>query len=262
MVGAVLLGLVALVAIVGPIATPYGPSEAFDGAQLPSSSHWLGTDSQGYDLATRVVYGATTTLTIALAATLLSMCLGTIIGAVAGYAGGKTDLLLMRVVDFAMSFPSFLLAMVAVAVLGKELNNVIVAVGIVGAPLFARQVRAEVIRISSMDFIIAAQALGVDSSRILWRHVLPNGVGPIIVLATLGMGSAVLDVAGLTFLGLGGDPYKTPEWGLILNQGWQEVGRGTLQVTVAGVAIFVTVLGFNLLGDGLRDELDPRARTK
>jgi peptide/nickel transport system permease protein len=258
MAGALMIGLVLLVAIIGPVVVPFDPAESFGGATAPSGKHWLGTDSQGYDLLSRMVYGARTTLRIALLATLLSMVLGTTVGAVSGYAGGKTDLLLMRLVDFVMSFPGFLLAMVVVAVLGRELNNIILAVGLVGAPLFARQVRGEVMRISAMDYITAARAVGVAPVRILYRHVLPNSIGPIIVLMTLGIGTAILDVAGLTFLGLGGDPYRVSEWGLILKQGWNEIGRGVLQGTVAGLAIFITVLGFNLLGDGLRDELDPR----
>ena len=167
----------------------------------------------------------------------------------------------MRVVDFMMSFPSFLLAVVTVAVLGKDLNNLIWAVGIVGIPLYARQVRAEVLRIKALEFIEAARGLGFSKLRILFRAVIPNCLSPIIVLGTLGMGSAILDVAGLAFLGLGGDPF-VPEWGLILKLGWDESSKGVFQVTIAGVAILVTVLGFNLLGDGLRDWLDPRTRSK
>ena len=257
--GMIIVTGIVLIALVGPWVVSRSPDEVFPANQSPNATHWLGTDSQGYDLMTRMVYGSQTTLRIALLATLMSIGLGTSIGAIAGYVGGKIDMLLMRLVDFAMSFPSFLLAMVTVAVLGKQLNNVIYAVGLVGAPMFARQMRAEVIRVVSMDFILAARATGVSESGILWRHVLPNSAGPIIVLGTLGLGSAILDVAGLNFLGLGGDPYKVPEWGLILNQGWQEIQRGTLQVTVAGISIFVTVLGLNLLGDGLRDELDPKS---
>ena len=257
LVGSVLLGMVLMVALLGPTLMRYGPMEAFDAERAAGRQHWLGTDSQGYDLFTRLVYGARTTLRIALLATLLALTVGTLVGAACGLAGGLLDLLLMRLVDFVMSFPSFLLAMVTVAILGKDLDKLIVAVGIVGAPLFARQVRAEAVRIRAMDFVVAAHAIGAAPSRILRCHVLPNSIGPITVLATLSMGSAVLDVAGLTFLGLGGDPYKTSEWGLILNQGWREIGRGTLQVTCAGTAIFMTVLAFNLLGDALRDELDP-----
>ncbi len=225
----------------------------------PSASHWLGVDSQGRDIFARLVAGARTTLLIALLATVLSAVLGSIIGAVSGYAGGKTDFLLMRGVDFAMSFPGFLLAMVTVAVLGKQLSNVIWAVGLVGAPLFARQMRAEVLRIASRDFILAARAVGAGPVRVMLFHILPNCVAPLIVLSTLAMGTAVLDVAGLMFLGLGGDPYQ-PEWGLMLKQAMEELGRADLQMTAAGGCIFITVLGFNLLGDGLRDEFDPKIK--
>jgi peptide/nickel transport system permease protein len=257
--GATMIALIVAIAAIGPLLAPYDAMRAFDEpSALPSAEHLLGTDSQGRDVLSRIVYGARVTLLIALTATLMSAVLGTLVGAVAGYAGGAVDLLLMRTVDFAMSFPSFLLAMVTVAVLGKDLRNVIVAVGLVGAPLFARQLRAEVIRVASHDYVLAARAIGASPTRVLLRHVLPNTIAPLIVLLTLGMGSAILDVAGLNFLGLGGDPYKTPEWGMILYLGWQDHDKGTIQVIAAGLAIFITVLGFNLLGDGLRDELDPK----
>jgi len=170
-------------------------------------------------------------------------------------------MLLMRFVDFMMSFPSFLLAVVVVAILGRSLDNLIWAVGVVGAPLYARQVRAEALRVKSMEYVEAARALGFSHGRILGLTVMPNCLSPITVLATLGLGSAILDVAGLAFLGLGGDPFL-PEWGLILKAGWDESAKGAFQVLVAGACILLTVMGFNLLGDGLRDWLDPRTRLK
>jgi peptide/nickel transport system permease protein len=262
--GFLLLCLVGYVAVGGRLLCEYGPTEAPTGVtgHMPADIHHLfGTDSQGYDLFARLAHGAATTLRIALLATVLSMLTGSLIGAVAGFAGGWTDTLLMRGVDFAMSFPSFLLAMVTVALLGPTLDNLIYAVGVVGAPMFARQVRAEVLRVSAMEYITAATALGVPRARVLFRHVVPNSFGPIIVLGTLGMGSAILTVAGLAFLGMAGEPYQA-EWGLILKQGWVEADKGIVQVSLAGVAIFVSVLGFNLLGDGLKDELDPRTRRR
>ena len=262
LVGTVLVVIVTLTAVIGPVAVSRAPDDVFARFAAPGAEHLLGTDSQGYDLFTRMVYGARTTLLIALAAMTMSLVLGTLLGAVSGFAGGVTDLLVMRGVDVAMSFPSFLLAMVTVAVLGTELENVIVAVGLVGAPMFARQIRAEVLRVVSEDYVMAARSLGLAASRVLFAHVLPNSLGPIIVLGTLGMGSAILSVAGLNFLGLGGDPFRVPEWGLILTQGWNKRPDANLQVAVAGLAIFVTVLGFNLLGDGLKDELDPRTRRR
>lgn len=261
--GIFLVALVVIAAVAAPVLTPWGPRESvsYDFFASPSSGHPLGLDGQGYDLLSRVVYGARTTLRIALLATLLSLLIGGTLGAIAGYVGAWVDLTLMRVVDFMMSFPSFLLAVVMVAVLGKSLDNLVLAVGIVGAPLFARQMRAEVLRIKSMEFIESARALGYSHLRILVRHVLPNCLTPLIVLATLGMGGAILDVAGLAFLGLGGDPFD-PEWGLILKAGWNSPTQGAFQVGVAGLCILCTVLGFNLLGDGLRDWLDPRSRQR
>lgn len=262
-IGLLLVMLVVLAAVAAPLLTPWGPRESvsYDFFAKPSVGHPLGLDGQGYDLLSRVVYGARTTLRIALLATLLSLIIGGTLGAVAGYVGWWVDLGLMRVVDFMMSFPSFLLAVVMVALLGKSLDNLVLAVGIVGAPMFARQMRAEVLRIKSMEFIESAHALGYSHLRILLRHVLPNCLTPLIVLATLGMGGAILDVAGLAFLGLGGDPFD-PEWGLILKAGWNSPTQGAFQVGVAGACILGTVLGFNLLGDGLRDWLDPRSRMR
>ena len=262
LVGTLLVVAVVLTALIGPLVIEHGPDDVFGRFTAPGAAHPLGTDSQGYDVFARMVYGARTTLVIALASMTMSLLLGSAAGAVAGFAGGTTDLLVMRAVDVAMSLPGFLLAMGTVAVLGTELENVIVAVGLVGAPIFARQVRAEVLRVAASEFVVAARSQGLGPARVLVRHVLPNSIGPIIVLGTLGMGSAILDVAGLNFLGLGGDPFRIPEWGLILTQGWDKRPAANLQVAVAGLAIFTTVLGFNLLGDGLKDELDPRTRRR
>ena len=261
-IGMVLILIMVIAAVGAPLIAPYDPMQGLQRYNEPAGSEFLlGTDAQGRDLFSRLIYGARTTLLIALAATLLSLLLGTLVGSCAGYFGGAVDSFLMRGVDFMMSFPSFLLAVVTVAVLGKSLENLIWAVGIVGIPLFARQVRAEVLRIKSLEFVEAARALGAGRVRILLRSLLPNCITPIIVLGTLGMGSAILDVAGLAFLGLGGDPF-VPEWGLILKLGWDESSKGASQVGLAGACILGTVLGFNLLGDGLRDWLDPRSRQR
>jgi len=260
--GLALILVVVAAALLAPVVSPFGPMESVGRFFAPpDGSHILGTDGQGRDLFTRLLYGARTTLAVALAATLLSLLAGSTVGALAGYFGRWLDLVLMRFVDFMMSFPGFLLAIVTVAVLGKSLENLIWAVGIAGAPSFARQVRAEILRVKNNEFVEAANALGYSHRRILLRHLLPNCLTPIIVLATLGMGGSILTVAGLAFLGLGGDPF-VPEWGLILKLGWDESTRGAFQVGVAGACILVTVLGFNLLGDGLRDWLDPRTRAR
>jgi peptide/nickel transport system permease protein len=262
LVGFVVSSAILSIAILGPLVLAHAPDAVFGRFEPRSIEHLLGTDSQGYDVWSRLVHGGRVTLWIALSSMLLSLTLGTIAGAAAGYLGGWVDLLVMRGVDFAMSFPSFLLAMVTIAILGAKLEHLVLAVGLVGAPIFARQVRAEVLRVKTNEYVTAATALGFGRARILFRHILPNCFAPIVVLGTLTMGSAILDVAGLNFLGLGGDPYTTPEWSLILKQGWEKRPLGDLQVTAAGLAIFLTVLGFNLLGDGLKDELDPRTRRR
>jgi len=261
--GLTIIGLMLVAALFANLLAPYGAMEAFrDQLHSPASSdHWLGTDSQGRDLYSRLIFGARYTLSIALAATLLSLVAGSVVGALAGYFGRWVDLVLMRLVDFMMSFPSFLLAVVTVAVLGKSLENLIWAVGIAGAPSFARQVRAEVLRLRSLEFVEAAHSLGYSHGRILARHIIPNCLTPIIVLGTLGMGGSILSVAGLAFLGLGGDVF-VPEWGLMLKLGWDQSSKGAFQVGVSGACILVTVLGFNLFGDGLRDWLDPRSRSR
>jgi len=261
--GILLIALVLAAALFAGWVAPYGPMEAVPNRFFAPASldHLLGTDSQGRDLFSRLLYGARYTLAVALSATLLSLLAGSVIGAVAGYFGRWVDTLLMRFIDFMMSFPSFLLACVAVAILGKSLENLIWAVGIAGAPSFARQVRAEVLRLRSQEFVEAALSLGYGHTRILVRHILPNCLTPIIVLGTLGMGGSILSVAGLAFLGLGGDPF-VPEWGLMLKLGWDQSSQGAFQVGVSGACILVTVLGFNLFGDGLRDWLDPRSRSR
>lgn len=261
--GIVLILIVCFAALLAGVIAPFGPMEAVPNKFFApiSSEHWLGTDSQGRDLFSRLLYGARYTLAVALSATLFSLLAGSVIGAVAGYFGRWVDTVLMRFIDFMMSFPSFLLACVAVAILGKSLENLIWAVGIAGAPSFARQVRAEVLRLRAQEFVEAALSLGYGHGRVLFRHIVPNCLTPIIVLGTLGMGGSILSVAGLAFLGLGGDPF-VPEWGLMLKLGWDQSSAGAFQVGVSGACILVTVLGFNLFGDGLRDWLDPRSRTR
>lgn len=261
--GLLLIVVVLIAALFADLLAPFGPMEAVPNRFFAPAGgeHLLGTDSQGRDIFSRLLHGARYTLLVAMAATLLSLLTGSIVGAMAGYFGGKVETILMRGVDFMMSFPSFLLAVVAVAILGKSLENLIWAVGIAGAPSFARQVRAEVLRIKGLEFIESAHSLGYSHLRILGRHVVPNCLTPIIVLGTLGMGGSILSVAGLAFLGLGGDPF-VPEWGLMLKLGWDQSSYGAPQVGMAGACILITVLGFNLLGDGLRDWLDPRSRQR
>jgi peptide/nickel transport system permease protein len=262
--GAVLgLALVLLVvgmALFAPLA-PYAPDDRGPIRQAPSAAHWLGTDQSGYDVFSRLLHGARLSLLTGIAAVLLSLLVGVPWGAVSGYAGGRVDGLLMRATDVMLAFPSVVLA-IAIATLfeSRTVVPVIVAVGVVGIPTIARQVRGSVLQVKQSDFVTAARAMGMSPLRILGRHVLPNCLAPIIVLSTLGVGFAILSAAGLNFLGLGPEA-RVAEWGVMLKDGYGHATRGEQWVIVPpGAAIAITVLGFNLLGDGLRRALDPRSR--
>lgn len=259
-IGLVLVGIVVAMALLAPLA-PYGPSERGAIREPPSSTHWLGTDQSGYDVFSRLLYGARLSLLTGIAAVLLSLLVGVPLGAISGYAGGWVDGTLMRFVDVMLAFPSVVLAIAIATMFGAgDVMPVIVAVGVVGIPTIARQVRGSVLQVRTLDYVTAARAMGMSPGRILVRHVLPNCLAPIIVLSTLGVGFAILSAAGLNFLGLGPEA-RVAEWGVMLKDGYSYATRGEQWVIVPpGVAIAVTVLGFNLLGDGLRRALDPRAR--
>lgn len=234
-------------------AQPY-----FERRLSPSWDHPLGTDKVGRDMLSVMFFGAWTSLRVGILAVGLSMLIGVPLGIVSGYFGGWIDLILGRAIDTLMVFPSILLAMVIVAISKPSLENVTLAVGLVGSPIFARQVRATVLVIRSVDFVTAARAVGFSNFRILWRVILPNCLTPILVLGTLAVGGSMLEFAGLSFLGLTGDP-AIPEWGRLLDDYKSELTTGHPWLVLApGIAIFLSVLGFNLLGDGLRDLLDPR----
>lgn len=258
----VLSGLVVM-ALLGPILTTHDPLGVSLRERLkpPSSSYWLGTDGLGRDIYTRILYGARYSLYIGLLATTLSAVIGVPIGLLAGfYAGsqaGGIDTIFMRVMDVILAFPEVLLALVVVSALGPSLQNAIIAVGVVGIPVYARLGRASVLTVKEREFVLAARVNGASDFRIVTRHILPNSVQPLIVQGTLGMATAILVVAALSFLGLGATP-PTPEWGAMLLD-----GRGVLETApwvggFPGLAIFAVVIGINLLGDGLRDALDPR----
>lgn len=217
-----------------------------------------GTDDLGRDVLGLVLYGARYSLTIGLVAVGISLALGIPLGLISGYYGGKADLLIMRGIDVIMAFPAILLAICIVTALGQTLLNLMIAVGIVGVPTIARQVRAQVLTQRGLDYVQAARALGFGDVRILGLHVLPNCLAPIIVLATLGTATAILETAGLGFVGLG--PADTPEWGSLIQENRSLITRAPWTVLTPGLAILILVLGFNLLGDGLRDVLDPRLR--
>ena len=258
--GASLLGLVVLLAVfAGPISGHDPSSRAGDVRLAPSAEHLLGTDGNGYDVWSRLAHGARASLLTGLAAVLFAMGIGVPLGAVSGWSGGLVDGTLMRATDVMLAFPSVLLALVIAALSGGgSIGTLILATGAVQVPIFARQVRASVLQAKQEDWVTACRATGIPAARTLFRHVLPNCMAPITVLATLGIGSAILSAAGLSWLGLGPDP-TAAEWGVMLQGGFKFVRDKEQWIVIPpGVAIAVTVLGFNLLGDALRSALDPK----
>lgn len=263
-VGMLMIGTVIVVAITAPwIASQHpddnGVYEAFprDNKLPPSIEHPMGTDVIGRDMLSLIIYGARISLVVGVFAVSLAIILGATLGAIAGFAGGTVDNLIMRIMDIMISFPTILLALVIVVILGPGLFNAMVAVGIVAIPAFARITRASVLGESGKDYVMAARSIGAGSRRVLWRHVMPNTLSPIIVAASLGIATAILDAAALGFLGLGAQP-PTPEWGLLLSRNRGYMFTSPWMVFFPGISIMFLVLGFNLLGDGLRDALDPK----
>jgi peptide/nickel transport system permease protein len=259
-----MLGLGLLVALLGlcaaaPLLTPHDPGRQrlAEALRPVSRSHPLGTDHLGRDLLARLLYGGRLSLLIGFLAVGLGLAVGVPLGALSGFHGGWTDLVIQRLADVLLSFPGFLLALSLVAILGVGLQNVIISVGISAVPSFIRLVRGSVLAIREQEYVQAAHALGQTRPGIIFRHVLPNAMAPVIVQATLSLGTSILVAAGLGFLGLGVQP-PTPEWGTMLGEGRQYIFRAPAVTTFPGLAIFLAVLGFNLFGDGLRDALDPR----
>ncbi|AGB39447.1 nickel transporter permease [Natronococcus occultus] len=258
-VGLALVAAVATAAVIGPIVAPYDPTaqDLAKRLQPPSRTHPFGTDQLGRDLLSRLLYGARISLGIAVAVTGIRLVLGTAIGLIAGYAGGWIDELLMRLVDVQLAFPGLVLALVIAGILDPSLRNVMIALAVVGWASYARVVRGSVLSTKERPFVDAARLMGVSRTRIAVCHLLPNVASPVIVLATLNMGTVVLATTGLSFIGLGAQP-PTPEWGTMLSAGRHHLREAWWLANVPGLAIVCTVLGFNLLGDGLRDLLDPK----
>ncbi|MET0742153.1 MAG: ABC transporter permease [Microvirga sp.] len=262
-VGAVLTLAIVGCAILAPAIATHGVEQMdmrnrFSG---PSASHWLGTDNFGRDLWSRLVYGARISLMIAGMSVAASGLIGTAIGLAAGYFGGWVDLLLMRITDIFLGFPAIILALAVVAVLGPGIVNVAVAITMVAWTEYARVVRATTLVLREQNYVLAARALGAGPFRVLVKEILPNAMGPIIVLASLGLGTAIIAESALSFLGFGLPP-PAPTWGWTLAYGTRFMRDEPWLSIVAGATIMVTVLGFNLLGDGLRDALDPRHLTR
>jgi len=259
-IGLAIVAVLVLVAILAPWLSPHDPrAVALDRELLPpSAAHPLGTAENGVDVLSHVLWGARISLSVGVLATLISAVVGTLLGAWAGMVGGLVDEALMRVVDVLLAFPGILLAIFITAVLGPSLANVILALCATGWTGYARLARAMVLSLREREFVLAARAMGATEARILFRHLLPNLLGPVVVQATFGIPGAMLAEASLSFLGLGVPP-GTPSWGALVDQGTQYLLVAPHVAMAPGLAIALSVLGFNLLGDGLRDRLDPRA---
>lgn len=258
-----LLALIAIVTAIFPDILPYDPyaQDLSATVQPPSAEHWFGTDLQGRDILSRMLVGTQITLVVGIASVAISLTLGIIFGAVAGYKGGVWDTVIMRIMDIMLSIPSVLLAIAIMAALGQGIEKAVVAIGFVAIPEYARIVRSEILAIKENDYVAAARVLGDSNFTIVMRHILPNALPSIIVRATLGISSAILDCAALGFLGLGVQP-PAAEWGDMLGRGRNELFRAPWLMIYPGLAITLTVLAFNMLGDGIRDGLDPKSRKR
>ncbi|GEM84885.1 MAG: diguanylate cyclase [Meiothermus sp.] len=260
LIGLFLLVLLVLVALLAPLIAPDPISQNIaQRLQPPSVEHWLGTDQLGRDVWARVAHGAGISLRVGFGVVILAVLLGVLVGLLAGTLGGAWDNLLMRLTDIFFAFPSLILAMAIAAALGPNLNNTIIAVALVSWPIYARLVRANVLALREREFVEAARALGAPQSRLMLRHLLPNTLTPVFVQASFDVGGAILTAAGLSFIGFGAQP-PTPEWGAMVSETRSYIAEAIWAPTAPAIGILLTVLAFNLLGDALRDVLDPRGR--
>lgn len=259
LIGLCIVVLLTTGGVFAPWLAPYDPLEpnVVDRKQSPNADHLMGTDQLGRDVFSRVLYGARISLKVSVMVVAVSLVIGIVMGLVSGYTGGWVDEGIMRFVDLLMAFPGLLFALVVVAVLGTGLVNLLLALAVTGWTGYARIIRGEVLSVKEDEYVKAAQVMGASRTRIMGRHVLPNVVSPIVVLATMNLGTVVLATAGLSFLGFGAQP-PTPEWGNMLARSRNTLTTAWWIANFPGMAIMLTVLGFNLLGDGLRDTLDPR----
>ncbi|MEK4427093.1 nickel transporter permease [Solibacillus sp. FSL K6-1523] len=260
-IGGLVILFIILVGIIGPFLLKTDPNaqDILNKLQPPSKEHWFGTDNFGRDIFTRVVFGTKLTLKVGFLSVLIGGIIGIVLGIVSGYYGGIIDTLIMRVMDVLLAFPGILLALAIVSVLGGSLTNVIIAVGIFSVPAFARIVRGSTLQVKKLEYIDAVRALGASDGRIIFKHILPNILSPIIVQATMRIATAILTASGLAFLGLGAQP-PASEWGAMLSDGRAYMHNASHMVMFPGMMIVIVVLAFNIFGDGLRDALDPKMK--
>ena len=262
LVGLLFIAVFVAAAVLAPVIAPFDPlaGKLVDRLQPPNAVHLLGTDLQGRDEFTRILYGAQVSLLVGVVSVLMALGMGGVVGAAAGAAGGRLDNVLMRVVDVLLAIPGILLAIGIVAWLDRGLPQIMLAVAATNAPIFARLLRASLLANRDVDYVTAARSIGASKMRILIRHMLPNSLTSLIVAATLALATAIIDVAGLGFLGLGPPDPRTAEWGTMLTDATQFLRQAPYLIFFPGVAIVISAIGFNLLGDGLRESLDPRLR--
>ena len=250
------------VAILAPVISPYDPNQGGLGPTFaaPTSAHLAGLDKLGRDELSRVFYGARISLVVGVVSVIIGLLMGGLIGAAAGAMGGRVDAVLMRLVDVMLAIPGILLAIGIIAWLGQGLPQVMLAVAATNAPIFARLLRGSLLALREADFVTVARSIGASPMRLLLRHLLPNALTALIVAATLALATAIIDVAGLGYLGLGPADPRTPEWGTMLTDSTEALRRGPWLIFAPGLAIVISAIGFNLLGDGLRESLDPRLK--
>ena len=261
LVGSAIVIFFVIMAIVGPFIAPQGINEQNLSIRLqpPSAEFWFGTDDLGRDIFSRILHGARISLTVGLSAVLISAVIGSFLGIIAGYYGRWVDTVISRFFDIMLAFPSILLAIAVVSILGPSLRNALIAIAIINVPNFGRLIRSRVLSIKEEEYIHAAKAIGMRNSRILWKHILPNSMTPVIVQGTLAIATAIIEAAALGFLGLGAEAPQ-PEWGKMLADARMFLLNAPWAMIFPGLAIMLTVIGFNLMGDGLRDALDPKMK--
>jgi len=263
MLGLVMLSTIILLAVCADWIADYNKvvvgMNMLERLQPPSAKHWFGTDGYGRDVFARIIHGSRLSLSLGIVSMSIAVAVGSLIGAISGYYGGKIDDVLMRLMDMLLAIPPMLMSISIVAALGRSMVNLMLALALAYMPVFARVIRSSILSVKGQEFVEAAKACGTSDARIIMRHIVPNAVGPIIVQATLAMGSAILTISSLSFMGMGIQPPQ-PEWGTMLYEGRDLIRTSPYLVVFPGIAIAVSVLSLNLLGDGLRDALDPRLK--